>query len=75
MDPRRGGDQRIGQQVIRTPVHELGPGAEDTPVDRQHIPGLSHLVDPGLDLGGFLGSLLSVISTPAWSSRRVTAER
>jgi hypothetical protein len=71
MNEGGGGDQRISQQVVRLPVHQLGPGTEGAPVERQYIPRLLDLVDPGLDLGGFV----RVISTPAWSSPRVTAER
>ena len=54
-----GGDQRISQQVVRLPVHQLGPGTKGAPVERQDIPRLLDLVDPGLDLGGLVRVLFA----------------
>ena len=59
VDDRRGRDQRVFQQVVRSPVHELGPGPECAPIERQYIPGLRNLINPRLDLGGLLWVLLA----------------
>lgn len=48
---RGGSDQRILEQMVRPPVHEFCAGSEDAGIDRKHVPGLRHLINPDLDFG------------------------
>jgi hypothetical protein len=75
VNDRGGGDQRVCQQVILLPMHELGPSPEGAPIERQHVPRLRHLIDPGFDCGSFFRIPFAADSDSPWSSPKVTAER
>jgi hypothetical protein len=71
MHDRSGSDQRILDEMIGAPVHELCPGPEDAGVNWNDIPGLRDEIDPTLDLG----SLVRVLFTRNLNTRLQLTQR
>jgi len=46
MHARRGGDHRVLDQIVGSPVHEPGPHAKRRSIHRQDVPDAGDLVDP-----------------------------
>lgn len=70
MHDRSGCDQRILDQMIGAPMHELCPGPENAGINRKNVPGLRDKINPSLDLG----SLVRILFTSDFHTRLQLAQ-
>jgi hypothetical protein len=72
---RRGGDQRVLEQVVRSAMHQLCPGPKDSGIDWKNVPCLRDVIDPHLDLGSLVRVALASDLDASLQLATVMAER